>query len=180
VVAHRGEISIHARDGGGTLVRVELPAVEAEMTDRQSTETESSAEPQRRVLVVDDDPLVLRSLTRVLARDFAVSSARSGREALELVRAGGTFDAMLCDLMMPELSGIELHELLEQDDPELARRTIFLTGGVFSGQARTFLESVGQPHLEKPVDLKVVRELLAQLSETPHGERPSGKWLGRG
>ncbi len=179
VTAHGGEISIRPGQDGGTVVRVVLPTLEAEMAGNPiGAQVEGG--PQRRVLVVDDDPLVLRSLTRVLARDFDVSSARNGREALDLVRAGGTFDAMLCDLMMPELSGIELHELLERDDPELARRTVFLTGGAFSGRAQTFLEAVGQPHLEKPVDLKTVRELLMELSQTPHKERTSAKWLGGG
>jgi PAS domain S-box-containing protein len=178
VLAHGGEISIRPREGGGTVVRVVLPTLEAETTENPTAQAEGAH--QRRVLVVDDDPLVLRSLTRVLARDFEVASARNGREALDLVRAGGTFDAMLCDLMMPELSGIELHELLERDDPELAKRTVFLTGGAFSGRAQTFLEAVGQPHLEKPVDLKTVRELLMELSQTPHKERTSSKWLGGG
>ena len=180
VNAHGGEISVRPREGGGTVVRVVLPTLEAETAESSSTGQVEGAAHQRRVLVVDDDPLVLRSLTRVLARDFDVSSARNGREALDLVRAGGTFDAMLCDLMMPELSGIELHELLEHDDPELAKRTVFLTGGAFSGRAQTFLEAVGQPHLEKPVDLKTVRELLLELSQTPHKERTSAKWLGGG
>jgi len=179
VAAHGGEISMRPGERGGTVVRVVLPTLEAETTDNAGAIVEGAG-PQRRVLVVDDDPLVLRSLTRVLARDFEVSSARNGREALDLVRAGGTFDAMLCDLMMPELSGIELHELLEQDDPELAKRTVFLTGGAFSGHAQNFLDSVGQPHLEKPVDLKTVRELLMELSQTPHKERTSAKWLGGG
>jgi PAS domain S-box-containing protein len=173
IAAHGGEITIEAREGGGAVARVVLPAVD-ETLIRPSAPTVGSA---KRVLVVDDDPLVLRSLTRVLARDFEVASARNGREALDLVRAGGNFDAMLCDLMMPELSGIELHELLEQDDPELAKRTVFLTGGAFSGRAQTFLAGVGQPHLEKPVDLKTVRDLLLELSQTPSKQRSSVKSL---
>jgi len=172
VKKHGGEIEILPNVGRGTTVRVLLPTLESEPGERPQ---DAAA---RRVLVVDDDPLVLRSLTRVLARDFEVSSARNGREALDLVRAGGTFDALLCDLMMPELSGIELHGLLEQDDPELAKRTIFLTGGAFSGRAQSFLDAVGQPHLEKPVDVKTVRELLMRVSQTPHAERTSSKWLG--
>ena len=176
VRAHGGEISALPRPGGGTIVRIVLPTLEAEARDPLAGQNEGAS--QRRVLVVDDDPLVLRSLTRVLARDFEVASARNGREALDMVRAGGTFDVMLCDLMMPELSGIELHSLISEDDPELAKRTIFLTGGAFSGRAQTFLEAVGQPHLEKPVDLKTVRELLFELSAGPPRERPSVKWMG--
>jgi len=176
IASHGGDITIGPREGGGTIVRIVLPTLEAESAKAQ---TEPLAQ-QRRVLVVDDDPLVLRSLTRVLARDFEVAAARNGREALDLVRAGATFDAMLCDLMMPELSGIELHAVLERDDPELAKRTVFLTGGAFSGRAQTFLETIGQPHLEKPVDLKAVRELLLEMSRTPHAERANDKWLGGG
>jgi PAS domain S-box-containing protein len=172
IAAHGGELSIHPREGGGTTVRIVLRTFEADLAAGAAAQIQGAA--QRRVLVVDDDPLVLRSLTRVLARDFEVASARNGREALDIVRAGGTFDAMLCDLMMPELSGIELHELLEKDDPELARRTVFLTGGAFSPSAQTFLDSVGQPHLEKPVDLKTVRDLLLELSRKPH----AAKWIG--
>lgn len=174
VSAHGGEITLTPRPGGGTVARVVLPTLEADVGDEAKPPSETS---QRRVLVVDDDPLVLRSLTRILARDFEVAAARNGREALDMVRAGGTYDAMLCDLVMPELSGIELHEVLTHDDPELARRTVFLTGGAFTGRAQTFLESVGQPHLEKPVDLKAVRELLMQMSKSPHSERTSVKWL---
>jgi PAS domain S-box-containing protein len=174
VAAHGGEISLTSRAGGGTVARVVLPTLEAELGDEAKQKTEVA---QRRVLVVDDDPLVLRSLTRILARDFEVAAARNGREALDMVRAGGTYDAMLCDLVMPELSGIELHEVLTHDDPELAKRTVFLTGGAFTGRAQTFLESVGQPHLEKPVDLKTVRELLMQMSRPPHADRSSVKWV---
>ncbi|HVJ91560.1 MAG TPA: response regulator [Labilithrix sp.] len=179
VTEHGGEISIHARDGGGTVVRVVLPTLEAEMSDHSLTPIDRT-EQQRRVLIVDDDPLVLRSLTRVLARDFEIASARNGREALDLVRAGGNFDAMLCDLTMPELSGIELHELLSRDDPELAKRTVFLTGGAFSGRAQTFLDAVGQPHLEKPVNFRLVRDVLMQLSRAPSEATTPAKWFGRG
>lgn len=177
VTAHGGEVALRPRDGGGTIARVVLPTLEATLADNPLGAATEGAERPRRVLVVDDDPHVLRSLTRALARDFAVASARNGREALDLVRAGRAFDAMLCDLMMPELSGIELHELLERDDPELAKRTVFLTASTFSGRARTFLEAAGQPHLEKPVDAKTVRKLLMELSHTRRSDRPNAKWL---
>ncbi|MBX3228579.1 MAG: response regulator [Labilithrix sp.] len=178
VSAHSGELTLSPRPGGGTIAKVALPTVEAGADDATKTQKESAL--QRRVLVVDDDPLVLRSLTRILARDFEVAQARNGREALDLVRAGGSYDAMLCDLVMSELSGIELHEVLTHDDPELAKRTVFLTGGAFTGRAQTFLDTVGQPHLEKPVDLKEVRDLLMRMSRPPEGERTSVKWLARG
>jgi CheY-like chemotaxis protein len=164
VRAHGGEIIVRKRTGGGAVASIVLPAFEDGTSAVASRREEASAQ-RRRLLVAEDDPLVLRALTRVLARDFEIAAACNGREALDLVRAGRTFDAMLCDLIMPELSGIELHALLLREDPELARRTVFLTGGAFSIEAQSFLETAGQPHFEKPVDLKTVRDRLLELSE---------------
>lgn len=179
VADHGGEISIRPRDGGGTVVCVVLPTIEAELAPELPGPRGRPKATQGRLLVVDDDPLVLRSLTRVLARDFEVASARNGREALDLVQADGPFDAMLCDLVMPELSGIELHERLVRDAPDLAKRTVFLTGGANARQ-RTRLAEVGQPHLEKPVDVKTVREMLLRISGATAGRRSNGERTGGG
>lgn len=164
VALHGGEISIHPGNEIGTVVRVILPALEAEVTKSPLGAPIDKEASKRRVLVVVDDPLIVPTLTHDLASNFEISSARTGREALDLVRAGGTFDAMLCDLTVPELSGIELHAILERDDPALAERTVFLTDPAFSGRAQTFLKATRQPHLEKPVGLTAVRELLTELS----------------
>src|SRR5262249_22508261 len=93
-----------------------------------------------RVLVVDDEPLVASAARRLLARSHEVQVAHCGRSALLLIDTA-RFDAVLCDLMMPNMTGIELHARLSESRPELAERMVFLTGGVFDDEAERFLEA---------------------------------------
>jgi CheY-like chemotaxis protein len=87
----------------------------------------------------------------------------SGRAALDLVIAGERFDVILCDLMMPEMTGLDLHGELMRSFPEHAARMIFLTGGAFTPRAREFLDSVPNQRLEKPFDAQNVRALVRGL-----------------
>jgi CheY-like chemotaxis protein len=115
-----------------------------------------------RILVVDDEPLVSRAFARLLAGHDVVTT-NHGREALARVRAGERFDAVLCDLMMPELSGMDLHAAVAAVDPALADRFIFVTGGAFTDSAREFLARARNPSLEKPVDREALRAALRRL-----------------
>jgi CheY-like chemotaxis protein len=92
-------------------------------------------------------------------------TALQGRDALARVRAGERFDAVLCDLMMPELSGMDLHAAVAAIDPALAERFIFVTGGAFTDSAREFLARAANPRLEKPVDRGALREALRQVAQ---------------
>lgn len=114
-----------------------------------------------RVLVLDDEPLVCASLHRLLSRRFEVVPQTSPLQALRLLRAGERFDAVLCDLMMPELSGPDFFDRLQQARPELASRVVFLTGGAFTDGTRAFLDRTENPRLQKPCDSA---ELVAVLS----------------
>jgi len=87
----------------------------------------------------------------------------SSRRALELLMAPeGGYDVILCDLMMPELTGMELHEQLERAKPERARRMVFITGGAYTPVAKAFLERVSNPRVEKPFEPEKLR---AQVRE---------------
>ncbi len=143
VEALGGEITAASRPGEGTAFRVLLPAV------AEAGEPPASA-PRRRVLLVDDEPLVLSALRRMLARAHDVETATSGRDALERIRGGAHFDVVLCDLMMPDLGGPDLHRALCEVDAPLASRMIFMTGGAFTAEARAFLDGVPNPRLGKP------------------------------
>jgi len=77
-----------------------------------------------RVLVVDDHVLMLRSMVRMLAGCETVITANP-REALELLREGARFDAVVSDVMMPDLTGPELYEQCFRLSPDLARRFVF-------------------------------------------------------
>lgn len=104
-----------------------------------------------RVLVVDDDSLVGNALGRLLG-GFDVGVVTSATEALRRIEAGDRFDAIVCDLLMPGLTGMALFERLSGTWPEQARRMVFLTGDTTSDMASAFLSAIPNPHLEKPVD----------------------------
>ncbi len=113
-----------------------------------------------RVLVVDDEPLVLSAVRRVLARDHDVEVASGGHAALALLEnnPGAAFDLILCDLTMPGMSGLDLYVSLCQRMPAAAARVAFLTGGAPTGEARRFIAAAGRAQIDKPF---VVDDLLA-------------------
>jgi CheY-like chemotaxis protein len=88
----------------------------------------------------------------------------SAREALSRLSEGASrpFDLILCDLMMSEMSGIELHGELVRRSPELARRVVFMTGGAFTPRARAFLQAVPNRCVEKPLDLETIDDLIRE------------------
>ncbi|HMI93714.1 MAG TPA: response regulator, partial [Polyangiales bacterium] len=75
------------------------------------------------------------------------------------------FDVILCDLMMPHMTGMELHAKLLRSHPEQAKRMVFMTAGAFTPRARAFLESVPNPRLEKPFDPQSLRALIERLAQ---------------
>ena len=118
-----------------------------------------------RVLVIDDEAAVGRALQRYLGRWHDITLTSRAREGLSILTAGARFDAILCDLMMPEMSGPQFHEALGRVDPEQAQRVIFMTGGAFSENASAFLNTVPNPYLEKPLDLDRLGRLLESVPQ---------------
>ena len=102
-------------------------------------------------------------LKRLLDRDYQVTTVTSIAKALELVEEGRAFDAILCDLMMPEGTGMDLHARLMNRNPQLARRMIFVTGGAFTPAAEEFLQRPDIRHLEKPITFDQLRRALAEV-----------------
>jgi CheY-like chemotaxis protein len=113
-----------------------------------------------RILVVDDDPLVRRAVQRSLASEHDVSAVASGSEVLARIAAGERFDVIVCDLLMPSMTGMDLYEELSTISTELAQRMVFLTGGAFTPRAIEFLERVPNQRLEKPFNALDLRALL--------------------
>jgi len=114
-----------------------------------------------RVLVIDDEPLVASAARRLLARVHAVEVVHSAQAALATLDCS-SFDAVLCDLMMPHMTGMELHAQLAQSRPELAERMIFLTGGVFDTEAERFLAEHARWCMGKPFEPAALLELVAE------------------
>jgi CheY-like chemotaxis protein len=114
-----------------------------------------------RVLVVDDDILVGNALRRTL-RGYEVVVLGTAVEALELLRIGERYDLILCDLIMPELTGMDLHAAILELDPEQAERMIFLTGGAVTTRAREFVATTNHVVIEKPFDVKHLRQVVEE------------------
>jgi DNA-binding NarL/FixJ family response regulator len=104
--------------------------------------------------------MVSSALRRTLAREHDVEVVTSSRQALGLLMGtkGQEVDVILCDLMMPELTGMEVHAELAAAAPEVARKMVFVTGGAFTPAARTFMDTVENARVDKPFDPQVLRE----------------------
>lgn len=109
--------------------------------------------------MVDDEPLVARSIQRVLAKEHEVVTKTAALEALALCTGGERFDLILCDLMMPDMSGMEFHRALTRFAPEQAERMVFMTGGAFTPEAMTFL-ATPKEHIEKPFAAADLRRMV--------------------
>ncbi|HEU4403964.1 MAG TPA: ATP-binding protein [Polyangiaceae bacterium] len=112
------------------------------------------------VLVVDDEAMVARAIQRSLS-GHAVRIAPNGREALALFDAGERFDLVLCDLMMPGLSGMDVYDAVRERHPDLIDRIVFMTGGAYTERTQEFRASVPNAFLEKPLETTKLLDLLA-------------------
>jgi CheY-like chemotaxis protein len=115
-----------------------------------------------RILVVDDEPLIGRSLRRSLSDHDEVVAVTTAAAALARLRRGERYDVVLCDLMMPEMDGIEFHRRLSASHPIEASRVVFITGGAVTARVESFFRSVQNVLLPKPIDFDTLRALIDQ------------------
>jgi PAS domain S-box-containing protein len=162
VTAFGGTIAIDSETDRGTRVCVRLPFAEP-LLDPMTRPVPTSAAPRRRVLVVDDEAAVARALARMIGDAHDVRIANDGEEALVLL-GRETFDLVLCDVMMPRISGIDVYERVRAEHPALAHRFVLVTGGVFAPDIRSRLEAHGVPCLYKPFDRAALLEVVARVT----------------
>ena len=160
-----GEITASNRDGRGARLRVVLDAAQATRTRSNAAASGSAIKLGRAaVLIVDDERSVSAILGRALA-NHEVTAVDSAKEALEQIEAGTNFDLILSDLMMPGMSGMEFYDTVARERPRLAERMVFMSGGAFTPTARAFLDRVPNERIEKPFNLKAVRELVQKFAK---------------
>ncbi len=164
-----GEIAVETALGQGTCFRIVLPpSPPGSVMPRRDLPRSDPPQLRRRVLVIDDEALVGRSIRRAL-RGHDVVVATSGREGLRLVLEDSAFDVVLCDLMMPDLSGMDLYEAVAARRRELADRFVLMSGGAFSDAAKSFLERVPNARINKPFAVDELRELLLGVAAPTAG-----------
>lgn len=170
VTGHGGSLAHESVPGAGTTARVTLPAALRASSSGGLAAAEralgapADAAPLRRLLVVDDDPLVLRALARQL-RELELVSAGNGVEALEILARDDRFDAIVCDVMMPRMSGPELEAIVAERHPALRPRMLFLTGGATVPSAERFLARPDVRWLGKPASGEALLAVLARLAD---------------
>ena len=168
---HGGTISVHSTSAEGTTIRVELPPCDSKRAAKSVTQPSSASIQRRgRVLVIDDEPLVLSALQRVLGPQHDVTGTTSAAQALELLRSGAHFDLILCDMMMPQMTGMDFYDALSEAMPEKTGRVVFLTGGAFTAAARAFLERVPNLCMDKPFDARQLNGLIHERIHALDGE----------
>jgi DNA-binding NtrC family response regulator len=113
------------------------------------------------VLIIDDEPFFANSLRRAL-RLHEVTVVSNGRQAIDTVSEDPSFDIILCDLMMPDVTGMDVYAWLREARPGMEERVVFMTGGSYTARANEFLDMVPNPRFEKPFDLDKMRDFVRE------------------
>ncbi|HYQ14541.1 MAG TPA: hybrid sensor histidine kinase/response regulator, partial [Polyangiaceae bacterium] len=167
-----GEIAVESAEGKGSCFRVRLPAGIAESGPPEPGPVSTPPAPSEgfahdgappKVLVIDDEPMIRKLVGRLLGGHYRVTSVESVRAALAELNHSTDYDAILCDLMMPGESGMDLFGVLRRLYPDLLERTAFITGGAVTPDTRKFLETASRPVLNKPFNAQTLNGFVQQL-----------------
>lgn len=167
IAEHDGEISVQSQVGVGTVFRTLLPAASQQAAGSSAEPPAVVAGRRGRILAVDDEPMLCSVIQKILGADHDVTTITSAKEALRMVGEGARYDLILCDLMMPEMTGMDFHARLTQLAPDQAAKFIFMTGGAFTEGTRTFLADARNVSIEKPFRAKTLREQVHRFIAAP-------------
>jgi two-component system, cell cycle sensor histidine kinase and response regulator CckA len=157
-----GDITVESEEGRGTTVRVSLPAAAVAAPEALATAAPAPEAHGARVLVIDDEELLLSVMGRIL-HDYDVETTADARHALALIEGGRTFDVILVDVTMPLMSGIAFFQELRASYPHLAGRVVFMSGGVFESDFETFLDTVPNVRIGKPFRGTALRQVVQEI-----------------
>lgn len=120
-----------------------------------------------RILLVDDEELVLRGLARALkGNGFHVSTAATGEDALRALE-GCTFDLCFLDIRLPGISGIQVLDRIREQSP--GTKVVVISASHLDRSERAYIEKNAHHFMPKPLDLSDVRVLVRQTLEPNSG-----------
>lgn len=161
VEGYGGTISVESEVGVGTAFTVRLPVRAVETATPAVAAPPAAEERERgRILIVDDEDGIRAAMVRML-RGHEIVEAGNGEAARDILERDQAFDVILCDMMMPRYSGMDLHAWLCERHPAVAERLIFITGGAFTPRTREYLARVSNLRIEKPFDIVNFKKIVA-------------------
>jgi CheY-like chemotaxis protein len=170
-----GVIEVESELGKGTSFIVKLPPAASDIAHVSKTPTLVPTTvdelPRSRLLIIDDEPNIGKSFERSLP-EHDVTFVDSGREGVRLLDEGLQFDLIFCDVMMPDMTGRDVHEQISERHAAMLDKIVFMTGGAFTERAAEFIERVNAQRVDKPFDLGTIRtvlreKLVSQLDSQP-------------
>jgi PAS domain S-box-containing protein len=160
-----GSIHAESEPGRGTTMIITLRRAEPVATS-DAPPVSTTRLKGRRILVVDDEPLIVSIITRTLGHDNVVVGETNPERALELAFADPPFDAIVCDVMMAGLTGVDVYERIARERPGMEERIVFVSGGAHTPRTRTFLANVKNRVLTKPFAPEGLAQALAQIARS--------------
>ena len=173
---HGGRLEVQHLPDGGSCFELILPfdtGLTAAERRRETSPISEAPLERPRLMIIDDDAMVLSALRRRFHRRYEVVTVLGGVEALARLSEDPEFDSIVCDLMMPEVDGKSFYDSIEKEHPALAHRIVFMSGGAFTPRLRKFAAAVSNPVLQKPVTREDLEASLSAAREQAGTERRS-------
>jgi CheY-like chemotaxis protein len=173
-----GSITFESEVGRGTEFHIALPA--AKQKSEESPQPPLAPTPRgstrrARILIVDDEIAICTIIKLVLSQAHDVVTVNEAPRALELLRKGERFDIILCDVMIPQMTGIELYQETLRIVPEQAGRFVFMTGGSFTPRTQEFLRTCGKHQIDKPFDGRSLQALVDKMLDAAGPRTPQAQ-----
>jgi CheY-like chemotaxis protein len=163
---HGGEIFIQEgrKEGAGFVIDLPVVTPHGEYGGTENTETEDRIMEMKnkRVLIVEDEVIMISLLKTVLEEEgYIADIASCGREAIRN-RDLRQYDLIVCDIKLPDINGMELFKELKKRYPDVADRVFFITGDT-SRKTKKFLDKSGNPYLLKPFKIDKFKERVNEV-----------------